>query len=75
MDERERQLQLLRAPVGEFWSGRTRYGAATWFYEHDEMPADVLEIYRISCRLDAQDPLPIILEQCGPSHWTESVPR
>ncbi len=75
MGERERQLQLLRTPVGEYWSGRARYGAATWFYEHGEMAADVLEVYRISCRLDGQDPVPIIVERCGPSRWTESTAR
>jgi hypothetical protein len=70
MDERSRQIELLHTPVGEEWSGRTRYGAATWFYEHGEMTADVLEVYRTVCRLDAQDPIPVILERCGPSIWT-----
>jgi hypothetical protein len=73
MAERDRQLDLLHTPVGELWSGRARYGAAMWFYEQGEMPADVLEVYRVSCRLDWQDPLPIILERCGPSVWTGSA--
>ena len=73
MNERERQLDLLHTPLGEYWSGRARYAAATWFYEIGEMPADVLEVYRISCRLDRQDPLPIILESCGASRWSESA--
>lgn len=70
MTERERQIRLLHTPVGEYWSGRARYGAATWFYEQGEMPAEILEVYRVSCRLDAQDPVPIIFEKFGPSVWT-----
>jgi hypothetical protein len=45
------------APTGVEWSGRARYAAAMHFHLKGMMPAEVLEIYRICSRLDAEDPL------------------
>jgi len=49
--------QAVLTPAGEDWSGRTRYAAAMSFYLRGEMSAEILEIYRICSRIDAEDPL------------------
>ena len=74
MDEQTRSnWDLIRTPPGTPWSGRTRYAAATYFYHHGAMSAEVLEVYRICCRLDAEDPLDILrLWQIG-SEWLERM--
>ena len=33
------QWELVNTPLGEKWSGRTRYAAAMFFYKRDEMTA------------------------------------
>ncbi|CAN7309970.1 hypothetical protein LJR234_001716 [Mesorhizobium amorphae] len=72
-DEAEReaaeQWQLVNTPLGEKWSGRTRYAAAMFFYKRGEMSAETLEVYRICARLDSTDPLPIILDRGGGQDW------
>lgn len=60
---------LVNTPLGEPWSGRTRYAAAMFFYKRDEMNAETLEVYRICARLDAEDPLPIIRDRGGGQEW------
>jgi len=52
--------RLILTPLGEDWSGRTRYGAAMYFYSRGEMSADVLEVYRICCRQDHEDPVEVM---------------
>lgn len=59
-DETARNWALIRTPLGEPWSGRTRYGAAVYLYNLGEMEPEVLEIYRICSRLDDEDPIAII---------------
>jgi hypothetical protein len=54
--EDERQLELLRLPLGRQNSGLHRYGAAMYFYQCGKLDADRLEAYRICCNLDSEDP-------------------
>ena len=52
------QWALVNTPLGEHWSGRTRYAAAMYFHKKGEMSAETLEVYRICARLDHQDHSP-----------------
>ena len=72
-DDEAEQLALVRSPLGEPWSGRARYAAAMYFFEAGKMSAEVLEVYRISARLDHQDPLTIIRERGIGTDWLKSV--
>lgn len=78
MKDRDEKLvrenfRLVTTPLGEPWSGRARYGAAMFFYQRGWMDAKALEVYRLSSRLDGQDPLPIIRERgCG-KKWLEHL--
>ena len=63
------QWALVNTPLGENWSGRTRYAAAMFFYKRGLMDAPALEVYRICSRLDDQDPLPIIRERGAGKEW------
>lgn len=56
--EAAEQWQLVNTPLGETWSGRSRYAAAMFFFKRGEMNAETLEVYRICARLDHEDPLP-----------------
>jgi hypothetical protein len=67
------QWALVNTPLGEAWSGRTRYAAAMWFYQRGEMDAGTLEVYRICARLDRQDPLPIIRDRGVGKAWLERM--
>jgi hypothetical protein len=67
------QWELINAPLGEHWSGRTRYAAAMYFYKRGELPAEVLEVYRLCSRLDAQDPLDIIRDRRIGREWLQRV--
>ena len=60
---------LVNTPLGEPWSGRTRYAAAMFFYKRGEMNAETLEVYRICSRLDREDPLPIIRDRGVGKAW------
>lgn len=51
------QKRLLDSPLGGKGSGAVRFGAAMYFYNRNLISADVLEIYRRCCKLDAEDPL------------------
>lgn len=52
--------RLINSPLGEAWSGRARYAAAMTFYQAGQMSAEVLEVYRITSRLDGEDPLDVL---------------
>ncbi|MHA6685919.1 hypothetical protein [Mesorhizobium sp. A556] len=67
------QWALVNTPLGEAWSGRTRYAAAMYFYKRSEMDAETLEVYRLSARLDGQDPLPIIRDRGVGKQWLERM--
>ena len=72
-DETAENWTLINTPLGEEWSGRTRYAAAMFFHKRGEMNADTLEIYRICARLDSQDPLSIIDDRkCG-REWLQRM--
>jgi hypothetical protein len=68
-DEAAEQWALVNTPLGEEWSGRTRYAAAMFFYKRGEMSAETLEVYRICARLDAEDPLSIIRDRSVGKDW------
>ncbi|HSO47020.1 MAG TPA: hypothetical protein VLQ68_03720 [Rhizobiaceae bacterium] len=65
MDEREdeRQRRLLETPVGLPGSGRTRYAAAMYFWRTGAIDERLLEIYRICCKLDDEDPLAVARQE------------
>ena len=63
------QWALINTPLGEDWSGRTRYAAAMFFYKRGLMDAPTLAVYRICSRLDHQDPLSIIRERGAGKEW------
>ena len=67
------QWALVNAPLGEPWSGRTRYAAAMYFHKRGEMSADTLEVYRICSRLDAEDPLPLVRDRGGGKEWLKRM--
>jgi hypothetical protein len=71
--EAAEQWQLINTPLGEEWSGRARYAAAMFFYKRGEMNAETLEVYRLSARLDGQDPLPIIRDRGVGQDWLERM--
>ncbi|RWM06071.1 MAG: hypothetical protein E5X80_21865 [Mesorhizobium sp.] len=67
--EAAEQWELVNTPLGEMWSGRTRYAAAMYFFKRGEMNAETLEVYRICARLDHEDPLPIIRDRGVGKEW------
>lgn len=71
--EEAENWDLIRTPLGEPWSGRTRYAAAMYFYKKGDMNAETLEVYRLSSRLDHQDPLSIIRDRGVGKAWLERV--
>ncbi|SOC40450.1 hypothetical protein SAMN05892877_107245 [Rhizobium subbaraonis] len=74
MDEESRhQWELIRTPAGVEWSGRARYAAAMYFYQKGIMAADVLEVYRICSRLDAEDPLSVLRRWKIGEDWIEKL--
>ena len=73
--ETAEQWALVNTPLGEEWSGRTRYAAAMYFYKRGEMSAEALEVYRICSRLDSQDPLSIIRDRNVDKEWLERMAR
>ena len=66
-------FELVKAPLGEPWSGRTRYAAAMLLYKRGLMNAETLEVYRLCSRLDAMDPLPIIRDRGVGREWLERI--
>ena len=74
MDEETCQnWDLIKTPPGIAWSGRTRYAAATFLYHRGEMSAEVLEVYRICSRLDAEDPLDVLTRWQIGADWVERM--
>ncbi|MBA3447417.1 MAG: hypothetical protein H0T56_07380 [Pseudaminobacter sp.] len=71
--EADEQWALINTPLGEPWSGRTRYAAAMYFYKNGEMTAEALEVYRLCSRLDSQDPVPIIRDRGAGVEWLERM--
>jgi hypothetical protein len=67
------QWALVNTPLGEHWSGRTRYAAAMYFHKKGEMTAETLEVYRICARLDHQDPMPIIKDRGVGKDWLKRM--
>jgi len=61
--------ELVNTPLGEPWSGRTRYAAAMYLYKRGQMNAETLEVYRLCSRLDHQDPLSIIRDRGVGKEW------
>lgn len=72
-NETAEQWDLVNTPLGEHWSGRTRYAAAMYFYKRGEMTAEVLEVYRLCSRLDNEDPLPIVRDRGVGKDWLARV--
>ncbi len=72
-DETRQNWDLIKTPPGIPWSGRTRYAAAMYFYHHGEMSAEVLEVYRICARLDAEDPLDVLRRWQIGADWVERM--
>lgn len=66
-------LELVQTPLGEPWSGRTRYAAAMLLYKRGLMNAETLEVYRLCSRLDSMDPLPIIRDRNVGREWLERI--
>lgn len=71
--EAAEQWELVNTPLGEQWSGRTRYAAAMFFYKRGELSAETLEVYRICARLDSTDPLPIIRDRGIGQDWLQRI--
>jgi hypothetical protein len=69
------QWALVNTPLGEEWSGRTRYAAAMYFFKRGEMSTETLEVYRICACLDSQDPLVIIRDRNVGKGWLERMAR
>lgn len=67
----EENWRLVTSPLGEPWSGRARYAAAMFFYQRGLMNAGALEAYRLSSRLDHQDPLAVIRERGADVAWMD----
>jgi hypothetical protein len=64
---------LVNTPLGEPWSGRTRYAAAMYFHMAGQMTAATLEVYRLCARLDHQDPLPILRDRRVGRDWIARI--
>lgn len=58
--EYESRLADLTCEIGGPGSGKIRYAAAMYFYALQDMPADVLEIYRRCCNDDQEDPVDLL---------------
>jgi|TARA_B110000444_G_scaffold64271_1_gene60174 hypothetical protein len=55
--EFEAQKMFLFSKIGVPGSGAIRYAAAMFFYNHDKISAEMLEIYRRCCKFDKEDPI------------------
>jgi len=65
--------ELVNTPLGEAWSGRTRYAAAMYLYKRGQMNAETLEVYRLCARLDGEDPRSIIRQRGIGKAWLERI--
>lgn len=68
-DEDRCQYALLRE-AGE--TGRTRYGAAMYFYMRGMIGSETLEVYRVCSGLDREDPI-ATLNALGLAHEIRPV--
>ena len=59
-EEDRRQYSLLTTPLGKPGSGMVRYGAAMHFHRSGRMKPEMLEAYRICCKLDHEDVLAVL---------------
>jgi hypothetical protein len=75
VDDTAEQWALVKTPLGEPWSGRTRYAAAMYFHKRGELSAEALEVYRICSRLDGEDPLSIIRDRGADDRWLERMAK
>ena len=66
-------FELVKTPLGEPWSGRTRYAAAMYFYKRGELPPEALEVYRLCSRLDGEDPLSIMRDRGVGKDWLKRM--
>ena len=66
-------LELVKTPLGEPWSGRARYAAAMYFYKQGELPPEALEVYRLCSRLDGEDPLSIMRDRGVGKDWLKRM--
>ena len=57
------QNTLLQTNIGNPGSGYVRYAAAMHFYKQGELSLELLEIYRICCKFDLEDPILIARKQ------------
>jgi len=71
--ELDEQWELINTPLGELWSGRTRYAAAMYFYKRGELSPEALEVNRLCSRLDSQDPLSIIRDRGIGKDWLKRM--
>ena len=68
-EETRRNWEIIAAPPGPEWSGRARYAAAMYFCQCGEMAPEVLEVYRICSRLDAEDPVSVLMRWRIGADW------
>ena len=52
---------ILFSPLGHDGSGLERFGAAMYMHKHAGLPLKLLEIYRICCKLDHEDPVDLAI--------------
>ena len=50
---------LFDVPVGQAGSGRFRYAKAMSLYQIGQMTPELLEVYRVCCKFDSEDPLAV----------------
>jgi len=72
-EETHRNREIVTTPPGSEWSGRARYAAAMYFFQRGEMAAEVLEVYRICSRLDAEDPVSVLRRWKIGADWIEKL--
>jgi hypothetical protein len=72
-DEAKKNWDIINTPPGAEWSGRARYAAAMFFCQRGEMSPEVLEIYRICSRLDAEDPVSVLRRWKVGADWVERI--
>ena len=72
-EETRRNWEIISLPPGSEWSGRARYAAAMYFCQSGEMTPEVLEVYRICSRLDAEAPVSVLKRWRIGADWIEKL--
>ncbi len=72
-NEDDMHWRMILTEPGMPWSGRTRYAAAMHFYQSGEMTPEVLEIYRICSRIDAEDPVDALKTYRMGADWINRI--